>query len=163
MTFKKNLPRPTLLPADPDCTPKALSKEERGVLAEIFKRITRTIQPSVWDRSRSSSTWPDSVMTSEDAFFVLGLIEVNALPCVMGTSAYGGLYITVFDHSDAPGVAPGGVFVLFRECWEETAKLPGRSKAIFDKLSRFTHTEDNRRICAFYGFPEPEGWEEYEY
>lgn len=120
----------------------------------------------IWDRQRDrlggGHEFANRELSGADLERIIQLVERHRLPCVLGSGPYGNLSMGIFDHSDFPGVPPEHLLSI----GEKHVDLPtgfDNWGERFDWFSRFTHSDSNREMAAFYGLPSPKPRERYEY
>jgi hypothetical protein len=120
----------------------------------------------IWDRHLdnfgSVHQFENGRLDAEEVEHLTRLIERHRLPCVLGSGPYGGLFMRIFDHSDFPGVAPDLLLAVGEKHFELPAGFD-RWDERFEWFSKFTHSDSNRDVLAFYGLPAPGPRERYEY
>jgi hypothetical protein len=90
------------------------------------------------------------------------LISDHCLPLVLHTGPYAELSITVYDHNDA-GIPPDRVISLDEQHLGFTGTTFKTWHKTFVGMSKFTHTNENRQVCAFYKLPLPGEEQRYAY
>lgn len=135
--------------------------------AEDVKRL-REMDQAIWKRSKdrfgSTHAFPkdSKALSKKEQEYVLGLIGKHVLPCSLRSGPYGELSFSVFDHSEMLDIPLDRVISLS----EEHFGLKGTFKtwrAVFDEMSKVTHSQRNRDVLAFYGFHPPGPASDYEY
>ena len=137
-----------------------VSAEDKKWFQDLHKRIWRVTR----DRFNHKHAFPveDKALHHQVLRKVKRLLAEHELPCVLHSGPYGGMWMSVYDHSDTPGIPPEFLINLD----EVHLGFKGGFKewdARFKSMSEFTHSKRNREVCQFYGLPEPEPKERYAY
>ncbi len=126
----------------------------------------RRLDDDIWRRTkdRFGSEHPFEIegsLSPEDLARVGKLITTHTLPCALGSGIYGNLFMSVFDHQESILRAPGDRVITLGQRHIFSSSTPWNER--FAWFSAYTHTAENRRLCAFYGLPEPLNRGHYEY
>ncbi len=157
--------------------PKPVYKADREWLEKLDEKI--------WDRSKDSfgyeHAFENCTLPKGDLKRILDLIKPHCLPCVLHSGVYGGLSMSIYNHSDTIDYldVPNARFVSFDEVVDapdylicigqkhiaelETAGAITHWNKRFEWFSKHTHTDENRKICKMYHLPEPGERQSYEY
>lgn len=131
------------------------------------KAWCQKVDEEIWDRSKDrfgTSHWFESdkrKLKKSELNKLLKLIISNKLPCILHSGPYGNLSMSVYDHSDVPGIKPDRLFSL----GEKHTRLPERTAwdTRFEWFAKYTHSIENQQIVDFYKLPEIKQKGYYEY
>lgn len=129
---------------------------------EFLKELNKTIWSRTTDRFGSTHQFPDHKrpISADELNKSVELISVHKLPIILCSGPYANLSICVHDHSLIPQIEPETLLYLS----ENHFGLSGKPwKARFDFMSKFSHSQENKDICSFYGLSMPRDKFHYEY
>ncbi len=118
-----------------------------------------------WLDELSNTIRTEGIITEEDLAKLIELIKKYCLPCMFFPHSLGA-GVEIFLHSEHPGIDPESILCIANLHMPKTLERTKESAGddwLIETFSPLTHSEENKRILAFYDFPEQDSPDSYRY
>lgn len=130
-----------------------------------MKHLKVSNKDEAWLNELSITIRIKGVITEEDLAKLIELIKKYCLPCIFFPHSLGA-GVEIFIHSEHPGIEPESILSITNIHMPQTLERLKESAGddwLIETFSPLTHSEENKRILTFYGFPRQDPPDSYRY
>ncbi len=144
-------------------SPSPLEEKDAKWLRFLDGNLWKKIPPSdegygAWFEKRE--------LTDQEWIGIIGLIRRHSLPCVLGSGPYGALWIEIYVHPEALGVAPERICSVGEGNLHGFSKYRGYAETFrvaWKAFSTFTHSARNKSMLKLYNLEPSREKDRYRY